>query len=65
MQICNILNIDVTKARTPSRVDKDREAIVGSALAIWDGSTKDREAVVLLLRQIAKMRRPTKASPRG
>lgn len=53
MQICKALDLGAT----PSRADRDREAIIDSALAIWDGSTKDREDVVQLLNQIAKMRR--------
>lgn len=61
MQICKALGLGAT----PSRADPDREAIVDSALAIWDGSTKDREDVVQLLKQIAKIRRSARANPRG
>jgi transcriptional regulator with XRE-family HTH domain len=61
MQICNALNLGAR----PSGADRDREAIVDSALAIWDGSTKDREDVVRLLNQIAKMRRSARANRRG
>ena len=59
MQICIALDLELSKIRTRSRVEQDREAIIDSALAIWDGSTKDREALVCLLNQIAKMRRST------
>jgi transcriptional regulator with XRE-family HTH domain len=60
MQICKILNLDAT----PSEAYRDREAIVDSALAIWDGSAKDREDVVQLLNQIAKMRRSARSNRR-
>lgn len=60
MQICKALDLSAT----PSGADRDREAIVVSALAIWDGSTKDREDVVRLLNQIARMRRPANAKRR-
>jgi transcriptional regulator with XRE-family HTH domain len=58
MQICKALDLGAT----PSGADRDRKAIVDSALAIWDGSTKDREDVVRLLNQIAKMRRSIKTN---
>jgi transcriptional regulator with XRE-family HTH domain len=61
MQIRKALDLGAT----PSGVDRDKEAIIVSALAIWDGSTKDREDVVRLLNQIAKMRRSPTAKRRG
>lgn len=61
MQICKVLDLGAT----PSGAERDRKAIVDSALGIWDGSTKDREDVVRLLNQIAKMRRLTKTNSRG
>jgi transcriptional regulator with XRE-family HTH domain len=60
MQICKALDLGAT----PSEADRDRKAIVDSALAIWDGSTKDREDVVQLLKQIAKIRKSTRANRR-
>ena len=37
--------------------DQHREAIANSAIAIWDGTPRDREVVVALLRQIADLRK--------
>jgi hypothetical protein len=61
MQICKVLDL----SPTPSGTERDRIAIIDSALAIWDGSQKDREDVVKLLKQIAKIRRSARAIRRG
>jgi transcriptional regulator with XRE-family HTH domain len=57
MQICMILDIDLTHYQSRTRADKDREAIADSAIAIWDGTPRDREALVMLFNQIARIRR--------
>jgi transcriptional regulator with XRE-family HTH domain len=63
MQICKTIGLETDRSRTRSRSEQDREAIADSALGIWDGSAKDREVVVSLLNQIARMRKPSRASP--
>ena len=57
MQICMKLDIDPTRYHLRTRADRDREAIANSAIGIWDGSSRDRAALVTLLNQIAKMRK--------
>lgn len=57
MKICMELGMDPTSYYVPTKSDHDRKAIVDSVMAIWDGTHRDTEVVVSLLREIAKLRR--------
>jgi transcriptional regulator with XRE-family HTH domain len=57
MQICMKLDLKPDRYYLRTRADRDREAIADSAIAIWDGSSRDRKALVSLLNQIARIRR--------
>jgi len=52
-----ILGMDPLSYYLPTRSVQDRHEIADSAIAIWDGSHRDRELIVALLNQIAKVRR--------
>ena len=57
MQICTKLDLDPAKYLSRTREDRDREAIADSAIAIWNGSSRDREVLVSLFNQIARIRK--------
>jgi hypothetical protein len=50
--------MDSTAYYSGTRAEKDRQRIANSAISIWDGTHRDTEVVVSLLREIAKLRRP-------
>lgn len=56
MQICIKLNIDHTSLQvSQERSEQDREAVITSALALWDGSHRHSRLIVGLLDQMAKL----------
>jgi transcriptional regulator with XRE-family HTH domain len=57
LKICMELGMDPTAYCGATKPDNDRKAIVDSAMSIWDGTHRDAELVVSLLREIAKLRK--------
>lgn len=53
MQICTLL--DVGASMNP--IDGARGRIMNGALAMWDGTSEDADAIVALLAQIKRIRR--------
>jgi DNA-binding Xre family transcriptional regulator len=57
MKICIELEMKPGSYYLPTKGDEDRNAIIDSAIAIWDGTHGDTATVVSLLRQIAELRK--------
>jgi DNA-binding Xre family transcriptional regulator len=57
IKICMILGMEPKAYHSATRADEDRLKIADTALSIWDGTRRDTEVVVSLLREIAKMRK--------
>jgi DNA-binding Xre family transcriptional regulator len=57
VKICMELGMEPMSYYLPTKADEDKKAIVDSAIAIWDGTHRDAEVVVSLLREIAKLRK--------
>jgi lambda repressor-like predicted transcriptional regulator len=57
MQICISLGMQVPAIGRSDISDVDREKIINSAIAVWNGTSADAEALVELFDQIARLRR--------
>jgi predicted XRE-type DNA-binding protein len=57
IKICMIFEMEPKTYYSATRADEDRQKIADTALSIWDGTRRDTEVVVSLLREIAKMRK--------
>ena len=56
MQICMELGLNLANYSASTRAEEDRKQIANSAISIWDGTHRDAEVVVSLLREIARLR---------
>ncbi len=57
MQICITLGMPLHAVGRFEVSDVDRERIIDSAIAVWNGTSADAEALVALFDQIARLRR--------
>jgi hypothetical protein len=56
-QLCITIDADPAAYYSGTRTEKDRQRIANSAISIWDGTHRDAEVVIALLREIAKLRK--------
>jgi predicted XRE-type DNA-binding protein len=57
MQICMEFGMEPASYYSSTRGEEDRKQIADSAISIWDGTHRDTELVVSVLREISKLRR--------
>jgi transcriptional regulator with XRE-family HTH domain len=57
MTICIALEMDPLAYFAATKADDDRKAIVDAVMSIWDGSHRDAELIVSLLREVEKLRK--------
>jgi transcriptional regulator with XRE-family HTH domain len=59
MQLCMAMDIELAAYHPKTRTEDDRNKIATTAISIWNGTHRDAEVVVSLLRDIAKLRKPS------
>ena len=57
IKICMEFGMEPAAYYAGTRAEEDRKQIANSAISIWDGTHRDTEMVVSLLREIAKLRK--------
>jgi DNA-binding Xre family transcriptional regulator len=59
IKICIEFDMEPDSYQTGTRADKDRRHVANSAISIWDGTRRDAEILISLLRGIGKLRKTT------